>query len=564
MKKYRLWIIGSVCVVLSLVSAYLLVLTPKYIGDAVDVMVGENNVDIVHVRNILIVAVVMYAVYFILSWMTSLIANQVSVLAVQSIRNKLEYRLNRVPLSFLDTTSHGNLQSLFTMDGEMLIDGLYQLLSQLLVGVFTVIIAFVFMIQINVFMTAVVVVLVPVMYYTSKTIAKRSLVLYRKQQSLGGALSGTIQESMSNHQLIMSSNYQSSSYSKFSEIHEEYNIVGEKAQFLGALVNPTVRVINNLSYLLVGLVGALVAHTSGLTIGVLTSFISYSIVFSKPFNEFSAIVSQIMAAKASYDRIMGVMNVPLEQSSGEEVVLSGNEVTFEHVGFSYVANKPIIHDFSLSIPPLSKVAIVGPTGAGKSTLINVLMRFYDIDSGSIKIDGVDTKTLSHHTVRSVMSIVLQDPWLFEGTISQNLKYGNPDATDDQMIEAARQAGCHDYIMSLDKQYDTKVELGSRNISLGQRQMLTIARALLVNAPIIILDEATSNVDVLTEYKIQEVFRKIMSHRTSFFVAHRLATVVDSDVILVMKDGRLVEYGKHDELMAKHGFYHELFMSQFES
>lgn len=565
MKFTRRQLVGiTLCIVLSFIAAYILVLTPKYLGSAVDLMVGKGNVDLSGVRKILLFSLGLYSAYFMLTWFVSWFANQIAVRFVKNIRSQLEYRLNRNPLSFLDTHPHGNLLSHFSIDGELLIDGLFQLISQLFSGVFVVLISLYFMLQVNVRMTLMVIAMVPVMYLTSSAIAKRSLVLYRRQQSLAGQLGGHVQEAMNNHQLILSSNYQKESVKDFEAIHAEYNEVGEKAQFLGALVNPTVRVINNISYVLIGLMGAYVSKNYGLTVGTLTSFISYSIIFSKPFNEFSAIVAQVMSAKASYDRILETLAYPIEEDRGEKMTLKGEVVSFEHVDFSYVKGHPIIQDLSLEIPPLSKVAIVGPTGAGKSTLINILMRFYDVDSGIIKIDGVDTSTLTKESLGNVMSIVLQDPWLFEGTIRQNIKYGKPHATDAEMIEVSIQAGCHDYIQSLDKGYDTKIDLGSQNISLGQKQMITIARALMVDAPILILDEATSNVDVLTEYKIQEVFRKIMAQRTSFFVAHRLATVVDSDVILVMREGKLVEQGTHKELMALKGFYHTLFMSQFDS
>lgn len=561
-KNKRIYITLSLCVILSLVSSYILVLSPSYLGDAVDLMIGKGNVDLEGIAYILMISAGLYFIYFILTWIVSWASNHIAVAIVKDLRKQLEYQINRNALSYLDTKPHGALLNLFALDGEILIDGIFQLLSQLFSGVFVVLIALVFLLKINLLMTSIVVLMVPLMYYPSKGIAKSSVNLYRRQQQLAADLSSHVSESMINHELIMSSNYQNQSYEDFEKIHVEYNEVGKKAQILGALVNPTVRVINNLSYALLGLCGAYMVINGQLTVGVLTSFISISIIFSKPFNEFSAIIAQVMAGRASYDRIKEALEVPMERDQGKDSHLKGELVEFEHVDFSYVKNKPIIKDLSLTIPPLSKVAIVGPTGAGKSTLINILMRFYDVDSGVIKIDGLDTQLVSKQSIREVMSIVLQEPWLFEGTIKDNIKYGKQDASDEEVMQAAKQAGCHDYIMSLDDQYETMITLGSTNISVGQKQMITIARAIIVDAPIIILDEATSNIDVLTEYKIQEVFSEIMAHKTSFFVAHRLATVIDSDIILVMKDGKLVEQGTHTELMDKKGFYHELFLSQY--
>lgn len=547
---------------LSLISSYFLVLSPKYIGDAVDLMIGKDNVDLQAVIEILKKTSILFVMYFLMTWLVSYISNNIAITFVRDLRNDLQRRINRASLSYLDTHPHGNILNLFSVDSELLTDGIFQFLSQLTSGIFVVIISFIFMWRVNPWMSLLVLAMVPIMYFTSRSIAKRSLNLYRQQQRLSGDLSTHISESMINHELILSNNYQKESEHSFELIHKEYNKVGERAQILGALVNPTVRVGNNFTFALVGLLGGYMSLNQGLSVGALTAFISYSVLFSKPFNEFSAIISQIMSAKASYERISKALDIPLDIDEGIDVDLQGNEIVFNNVDFSYKEGKKIIKDLSLNIPPLSKVAIVGPTGAGKSTLINILMRFYDVDSGSINIDGQNTRNISKKSLRSIMSIVLQDPWLFEGTIKENIKYGNPLASDEEMIEASKQAGCYDYIMSLDNRFDTVIDSGSTNMSTGQKQMVTIARAILVDSPIIILDEATSNVDILTEYKIQEVFRNIMSSRTSFFVAHRLSTVVDSHIILVMKDGKLVEQGTHEELMKLEGFYHELFLSQF--
>ncbi len=562
MKKTKVYLLLSITIVCSLLAAITLVLTPFYLGKAIDFMIGKDNVDMVGVVEMLKIALMLYGSNFILTWLVSLFANQVSVGIVGSLREKLFAHINKLPVGYLDTHSHGDIQSRFAMDSELILDGMYQLITQLIGGIFVVVISAYFMFSINVMMSVIVIALVPLMYITSRLVAKHSLQLYKKQQAIAGEISGTVNEYFANNTLLLAYNHQEDAIAKFEALNAALNDVGERAQFISAITNPTTRVVNNISYLLIGLVGAFAVREWGLTVGLLTSFISYSMMFSKPFNEFSAVVAQVMAGRASLERINAILEEPLESNNAHEQKLDGKVVSFEDVQFSYVEGKPLIKNLSLEIKPLSKVAIVGPTGAGKSTLINLLMRFYDIDSGSIKIDGVDLQSVSKRSIRDTMGIVLQDPWLFEGTIRDNIKYGKVDASDEAMFEVSKQAGCHDYIMSLDKQYDTRIALESKNISLGQRQMITIARALLVDAPIIILDEATSSLDVVTEQHIQSVFVKIMEKRTSFFVAHRLSTVIDSDVILVMKDGQLIEQGNHEELMAREGFYHKLYMSQF--
>lgn len=559
-RKYRKTII--LCLILSLISSVTLVLSPFYLGEAIDVMIGIGNVDMPVVVYYIGIVAACYSMHFITTWIVSLLANYVAVNYVEVIRERLKNHVEKLPLSYLDTHAHGNLSSLLAMDGEQLLDGIYQGLTQLLNGVFVIIISLGFMLYINIPMTLIVVAMVPVVFLTSRFIAKKSLALFRQQQDYAGQLSGKTAEMISNISLVNTENYRDKGISIFTDINDAMNEVGAKAQFISAITNPTTRVVNNLSYLLIGLSGALVIREWGMSIGLLTSFISYSMMFSKPFNELSGVVSQMVAAKASHQRIMNVLEEPLENDVNLEVELQGQSISFEHVNFGYNPKVPIIQDLNLNIEPLSKVAIVGPTGAGKSTMINLLMRFYDTNQGLIEIDGHDVSHMSRQSARSVMGIVLQDPWLFEGTIRDNIAYGKPDASLEEIMHAAKQAGCHETIISLDKGYDTIVELDSNNLSIGQRQMITIARALLVNAPMIILDEATSSLDIITEQTIQNVFTEIMKNRTSFFIAHRLSTVVDSDIILVMREGRLVEQGNHEELMKKKGFYHELYMSQF--
>lgn len=539
-----------------------MVLSPFFLGLAIDFMLGKNSVNLDKVGVNLSIALVFYGLNFIMTWVVSLISNHVAITYVNNLRTKIKEKYNKVPISYIDSNAHGKLQSHITNDGELVVEGLNQGINTALSGFFVIVISFIFMIRINLFMTLVTIGLIPVMYYSAKFITKKSLRLQKKQLELTGALSALTSEAIINHRLINTYSYSHRIESSFDEISKELRDVSEKAVFISALPNPTTRVINNIGYMLLGLSGAFAIGNFGLTVGMLTSFISYSNMFSKPFNELSSIVSQLTAAKAAHDRIQSILNQSDEPESHNVVDLQGDTVTFDNVSFGYSSNQEVIKDFSLHVTPQSKIAIVGPTGAGKSTLINLLMRFYDINKGMLYIDGQDTKNIGKSSVRNVISIVLQDPWLFKGTIRENIAYGKNVASFEQIVESAKQTGIHDYIISLEKGYDTMIEEGSRNISLGHKQLITIARALLMDSPIIILDEATSSLDLVSEYKIQQVFKKIQKERTSFFVAHRLNTVMDSDVILVMKEGRLVEYGNHEKLMESKGFYYQLFTSQY--
>lgn len=558
MKKHRIsLLIAAAC---SFVSSLSLILTPFYLGLAIDFMIGVDQVDFDGVSRNLSLALLMYGLNFVFSCFSSILSNRIAVTIVEDLREKVHVHLDAVPLSYLDRSSHGSLGNMFSADGEYILDGLYQFLTQFLGGVFVVIIALVFMLQISVLMSVIVVAFVPIVFITSSMVSKHSMRLFKSQQRIAGDIREAVTELVDNHELVLSYTHKDVLRSEFKRLNDELTDVGERAQFVSALTNPTTRVVNNISYLLMGLSGAYVVRNYGLSVGFLMSFISYSMLFSKPFNEVSAVVAQVSMGRSSYQRIQDFLAVEPEVNVERECALQGETLRFEHVDFSYTKGVELIKDLNLDIAPLSKVAIVGPTGSGKSTLINLLMRFNDADSGRITIDNEDISTMSRASVRSVMGIVLQDPWLFDGSVYENIAYGREGATREDVYEAAHHAGCYDFIMSLDAGFDSRV--GSANISLGHRQMITIARCLIAKAPILILDEATSSIDSLSEKHIQTVFSKIMASHTSFFVAHRLSSVVDSDVILVMKEGRLVEQGTHEALMHLKGFYSELYMSQF--
>lgn len=550
--------------IIAFFSSLSLVLAPYFLGLSIDAMIGIGAVDFQDVHKYLGITALVYLTNFCLTWIVAWISNKLAVDFVFDLREKLKLKVSKLPLSAIDRTPLGKFRVLFANDGELIIEGLNHFINQALSGMFVIVISLIFMWRINIFMTIVSVLLVPVMYFTAQYITRKSLTLYRKQQNLTAQLSGFTNEVVQNNELVMSSSYQHEVLKRYDVMNQELRDVSEKAIFIAALPNPTTRVVNNIGYMLLGLTGAYAVFNFGLTVGFLTSFISYSVMFSKPFNELSAIVSQVSAAKSAYDRYQEILKLEDEIAPDKKLDFSGDTIEFEHVSFGYDSDKIILKDLNLHVKDKSKVAIVGPTGSGKSTLINLLMRYYDIDTGTLKIDGHNVVDISKESTRNVMAIVLQDPWLFEGTIKENIRYGKPSATDEEVVAAAKQAGVHEYIVSLDNGYDSLVEIGSKNISLGQRQMITIARALLIDAPIIILDEATSSLDVVTEKEIQKIFSTIMKSKTSFFIAHRLNTVIDSDVILVMKDGVLIEQGNHDELMMLKGFYYSLYISQNEN
>ena len=556
-KRNLLW-----SLVFAIVGNFAMVLTPFYLGLAIDAMVSQGNVDLVLVKTYLSYAVILYIVSFVFVWISNNISFSIASDFVTSIRDKVQNKLATLPLSYLDVHPHGKLTNMLSNDSDLILDGLFQAISKILGGLVIIIVATIFMLRINTTMTFVVYLTLPFVYISSHIVSKVSGASFRSQQDLAGQLNGFVSESIYNHKLILNYNYQETILNRFKSLNDQYNIAGQRAQFTASLTNPTTRVVNNLSYAIVGLVGAMTILNGNLTVGLFTSFISYSLMFAKPFNELSGNLAQVFAAKAGYENIQSLLNIKSEVDTGTQEIMTAGHVSFEDVSFAYQENNPLIENLDLEVKPKQKIAIVGPTGAGKSTLINILMRYYEVDSGKVCLDGVDIRHLSRQSLHENISIVLQDPWLFEGTILENLKYGREDATMDAVIEAAKAADVHEFISSLDKGYETMIQKGARNISGGQKQLLTIARALLQGGPILILDEATSNIDSLTEKRIQSVFTTIMKQHTTFFIAHRLSTVIDSDLILVMKQGNIVEKGTHRELMDKKGFYYTLHQSQF--
>lgn len=554
MTKFKIYIV--LALVSSLIASICLIATPYYLGRAIDFM----GVDLKLVVSTLLVGLALYALNGIMMMVTHFTSQKAGIVYTEKLRNDLLARLEKVSIAYLDTTSHGYIISVFSTDSQLFQEGLVQLITQGFQGIFTVVIAAIFMFQIDVSLTLIVFISIPIMMLTSYFVNIRASKLFQVQQNLNAKLNDTVTQMLENEELIFTNAYEDYALDRFAQDNDALNKMAEKAQFMGALINPTTRLVNNISYMLIGLLGSFVIQRKGISIGVLTSFISYSVMFSKPLNELSSVFGDITLGRVAYQRILKLLAIPLQKDNDNEVVMEGNTITMKDVYFSYNDSIPAIEGLNLNIQPLSKVAIVGPTGSGKSTLINLLLRFYDINSGELKIDGNDVSQISRASIRQLMGVVLQEPWLFKGSILDNLKYGNPEASLEDIRFICAEVGCLDYIEDLDQGFNAIV--GQVNMSQGQKQMLTIVRALITQAPILLLDEATSNIDIVSEKLIQQTLTQIMKTHTSFFVAHRLQTVIDSDVILVMKEGRLIESGNHETLMAQKGFYEQLYKAQY--
>lgn len=554
MTKFKIYIV--LALVSSLIASICLIATPYYLGRAIDFM----GVDLKLVVSTLLVGLALYGLNGIMMMVTHFTSQKAGIVYTEKLRNDLLARLEKVSIAYLDTTSHGYIISVFSTDSQLFQEGLVQLITQGFQGIFTVVIAAIFMFQIDVSLTLIVFISIPIMMLTSYFVNIRASKLFQVQQNLNAKLNDTVTQMLENEELIFTNAYEDYALDRFAQDNDALNKMAEKAQFMGALINPTTRLVNNISYMLIGLLGSFVIQRKGISIGVLTSFISYSVMFSKPLNELSSVFGDITLGRVAYQRILKLLAIPLQKDNDNELVMEGNTITMKDVYFSYNDSIPAIEGLNLNIQPLSKVAIVGPTGSGKSTLINLLLRFYDINSGELKIDGNDVSQISRASIRQLMGVVLQEPWLFKGSILDNLKYGNPEASLEDIRFICAEVGCLDYIEDLDQGFNAIV--GQVNMSQGQKQMLTIVRALITQAPILLLDEATSNIDIVSEKLIQQTLTQIMKTHTSFFVAHRLQTVIDSDVILVMKEGRLVESGNHETLMAQKGFYEQLYKAQY--
>ncbi|MDY3003721.1 MAG: ABC transporter ATP-binding protein [Christensenella hongkongensis] len=555
---------------IALVSAALSVAmslwTPVLIGNAVDLIVGPGNVAFAKIVPILLTIGVAIGLSALFQWIMTRCTNHVTYHAVRDLRVAVFERLKNIPLKYIDGHSHGDLISRVVNDIDQISDGLLQGFAQLFTGVVTIVGTLLFMLSINTTITLVVVLITPLSLFVAAFIAKKSFHLFREQAAVRGELSGYIEEMVGNQKIVKAFGYEQRAQDAFEEINGRLYTSGVKSQFASSLTNPSTRFVNAIVYAVVGIVGAVSAVNGGISIGQLSSFLIYANQYTKPFNEISGVVTELQTALASARRVFEVLDEPLEAPDSPDAVVvetSNGNVSMENVSFSYVPDRKLIEGLTVHTRSGERVAIVGPTGSGKTTIINLLMRFYDVDSGTISIDGRQIKAMTRNSMRALYGMVLQETWLFAGSVRDNIAYGKPDATEEEIVEAAKAAHAHSFIKRLPDGYDTIISEDGGNISQGQKQLLCIARVMLVQPPMLILDEATSSIDTRTEMQIQRAFEKLMKGRTSFVVAHRLSTIREADCILVMNEGSIVEQGTHRELIEKGGFYAGLYNSQFE-
>ncbi|HBT64379.1 MAG TPA: sugar ABC transporter ATP-binding protein [Ruminococcaceae bacterium] len=559
--KYRLLIIGML--LSSAVGNTMLLLAPRHIAKAID-LIAPLNGDYSLLLQELVILGALYVSGGIFTWLSMVLANSAANRTVRDLRNQLFEKLARLPLGYFDNNPRGDMISRFTNDINAISDGLNQGVIQLVSGIITVVLSLVFMLTLNPYVTLVAVFVMPISFLIGFSITKYGKSKFKEQSRVLGQLNGYAEETISSHHTVKAFGYEKAADTRFGEINRQLYECGYRAQFASALVNPSTRFVNNIAYVLVGVLGIIAVLRNTLTVGGVAGFLTYTAQFSKPFNEITAVTMQLQLAMASARRVFGLLDEEeLRQSTVSENLPGGlGLVEFKDVCFSYQPETPLIKNLNLSVRPGETIAIVGPTGAGKTTLVNLLMRFYEIDSGSILIGGEDITSLTRESLRRSFGMVLQDTWLFSGTVRDNIAYGKPKAIDIEIEQAARAAHAHSFIRRLPDGYNTPITEDGGNLSQGQKQLLTIARAMLLDPPMLILDEATSSVDIVTEIRIQRAFRKLMQGKTTFIIAHRLSTIRDADRILVLNQGDVVEQGSHSELLGLGGFYSRLYQSQF--
>lgn len=553
-------IISFVCAAVS-VAAQLLV--PILCGNAIDYMIGEGRVDFKGVGTIITAIAVATVITAFAQWLMAACNNKITFGVSRDLRNASIHKIQKLPLSYLDSHPSGDLVSRVIADVDTFADGLLMGFTQLFTGVLTIIGTLGFMVSVNPLITLVVVCLTPLSLFVANFIAKHTYHYFRQQTVVRGNQTAYVNEMVEGMKVVQAFGQEDESLEKFDELNEQLRDTSLKAVFFSSLTNPCTRFVNNLVYAAVGLAGALYTVAGGITVGQLSIFLSYANQYSKPFNEISSVVTELQNAIACADRVFQLLDEEDQVTEKDAVLVSDGHVELEDVSFRYVENRPLIENLSLDVKPGQRIAIVGPTGCGKTTLINLLMRFYDVDGGKIEVAGKDIRDVSRKSLRQNYGMVLQETWLKAGTIRENIAYGKPDATDEEIIAAAKASHAHSFIKRLPDGYNTMIAEDGGNISQGQKQLLCIARVMLCLPPMLILDEATSSIDTRTEIRIQAAFARMMEGRTSFIVAHRLSTIREADVILVMKDGHIIEQGDHDTLMAQNGFYARLYNSQFE-
>ncbi|MBP1592680.1 MAG: ABC transporter ATP-binding protein [Oscillospiraceae bacterium] len=535
-------------------------LVPILTGRAIDFIRGKNDVDSGALIRILTILAASAAVSSISQWIMARNSNILSSLTARDIRIQYLEKLNRVPVSFVDKNARGDLISRASVDIETVSDALTQGFTQFLTGIVTIAGTLIFMLYIDFKIALIVIVLTPLSLAAAWIITRLSHNAFTEQSSVRGSLSGFADEMIKNQNIVEAFNYTPLAEKRFDEINSRFGSAGLKATFISSVSNPLTRFINGIIYALVGMFGALSVVNGRITVGTLVSFLSYANQYTKPFNEISGVISELQNALASAERVFAVIDSEDEEPDEGKPLLEDPDgsVLFDNISFSYVPEKPLLTDITIDVKPGQRVAIVGPTGCGKTTLINLIMRFYDTTDGSVVISGKNVRDVTRDSLRSCFGMELQETWLFNGTIRENISYGKPDATEEEIIKAAKPAHAHSFIKRLPEGYDTVIGENGGSLSQGQKQLLTIARIMLTDPPMLILDEATSNIDIRTEVKIQKAFEELMKGKTSFIIAHRLSTIRNTDMILVMRDGNIVEHGDHKALMAQNGFYRKLY------
>ena len=550
-----------------MVTVALTLYFPILTGRAIDLIVGKGQVDFPAIMEIIVKALIVVLAAAIAQWFTNICNNKMTYNVIRDIRADAFYNIEKIPLSYIDSHSHGDIVSRIISDVDTFADGLLLGLTQLFTGVATIVGTLIFMLTINVKIALVVVVLTPLSLVVASFIAKRTYSMFKLQSSTRGEQTALIDEMIGNQRVLVAFNHEDEAMEKFDEINDRLQKYSLRATFFSSLTNPSTRFVNSIVYASVGVFGAISAILGGITVGQLTCFLAYANQYTKPFNEISGVITELQNAIACASRIFELIEVEREVPDSEGAYVleeADGTVDIEDVYFSYEPDQKLIENFNLHVKQGQRVAIVGPTGCGKTTLINLLMRFYDVNSGQIKVSGHDIKNMTRESLRKNYGMVLQETWLKNGTIRDNICMGKPEATDQEIIAAAKSTHAHSFIKRLPKGYDTVITEDGGNLSQGQKQLLCITRVMLCLPPMLILDEATSSIDTRTEVRIQKAFLKMMKGRTSFIVAHRLSTIRDADIILVMKNGKIIEQGKHEELLKKNGFYATLYNAQFEA
>ena len=562
-RPYSLFVVCSLIVAAVSVAAQLYI--PILCGDAIDLMLGKGNVDFAGVGRIIVEVLVVAVVAAFAQWLLSVCNNRITFSVSRDLRNEALRKIQTLPLSYLDSHPSGDIVSRMVADVDTFADGLLMGFTQLFSGVLTILGTLLFMLSENVAITLVVVCITPLSLLVASFLAKRSYKYFQGQSSVRGEQTALVNEMIEGQKVVQAFGHEAESLDAFDEVNGRLQDVSLKAIFFSSMTNPATRFVNNIVYAGVGLVGALYAVRGGITIGQLSVFLNYANQYTKPFNEISGVVTELQNALACAARVFELLDADdqIPEAENAAVLQPDGHVQLEDVSFRYLPDRPLIDDLNLDVKPGQRIAIVGPTGCGKTTLINLLMRFYDVNGGSIKVSGTDIRDVTRASLRGSYGMVLQDTWLRAGTVRENIANGKPDATLDEVVAAAKAAHADSFIRRLPDGYDTVIAEDGGNISQGQKQLLCIARVMLCLPPMLILDEATSSIDTRTEVRIQKAFARMMQGRTSFIVAHRLSTIREADVILVMKDGHIVEQGNHDELLAAGGFYAKLYNSQFE-